>query len=51
MDGSGYAARKERLAALTRDAIAIADYFGDWDFAHANLPVSPSFLKFRGSPP
>jgi hypothetical protein len=42
MNGSRYAARKEWLAALIRDAIATADWFGDWDFAHANLAVGTS---------
>jgi hypothetical protein len=30
MSGSRYAARKEWLAALFRDAIVTADWFGDW---------------------
>ena len=31
MNGSRYAARKEWLAALIRDAIATADWFVDWN--------------------
>lgn len=39
MNGFRYAARKGWLAALTRDAIATADWFGDRDSHTRGVPV------------